>query len=438
MLRALTSWIAALVLILWLSAMPTNAQQRVPSAPAATHGPNLAIRSDPYTPHIPARALAYIHTQRTLGLVGIAWSLLGLWLVVRSGVSARLRDSVYRLVRRPLPAEDAPPPFRALLVFYGLYTLILLLWNLPLGLAELATEWRYGFSHETLPMYLTDAVKTWALGLGSPILLCGIYRLVVRSPRRWWLWMWALTLPLLIGTLILQPTVIAPMFNNYTPLANGPLRVKILALAAKSGVPHADIFVEDTSSRTTHVNAYVTGIGPSARVVLNDTALQTLPEDQLLAMIGHEMGHYVEKHIWFGLLSGAVGSGMIYLLAFRLRPLLERRTRQSKTGLRSLLDLAALPLLLFYLNVALLVQDPIANAESRYMEYRADAFGLRVTGLHTATARLMVGFAERDFSDPDPPALLHLWFGTHPTLKERIAFALSGEAQTDIPPRSHP
>ena len=102
------------------------------------------------------------------------------------------------------------------------------------------------------------------------------------------------------------------------------------------------------------------------------------------------------------------------------------------------MDLAALPLLFLYLNVAVLIQEPIANAESRYMEQRADTFGLRLTGLHTATARLMVGFAERDFSDPDPPALLHFWFGTHPTLKERIAYALSAEVQSDIPPRSHP
>lgn len=396
------------------------------------------MRSDPYTPHIPPRALAYTHTQRTLGLVGMAWNLLGLWLFARSGVSTRLRDVVYPLLHRPLPEENRPAPFRSLVVFYGLYTLILLLWNSPFGLAEFATEWRYGFSHESLTMYATDTAKNWVIGLVVAPLLCGVYWLVAWSPRRWWLWMWGLTLPLLIGVLILQPIVIAPLFNRYTPLYEGALRAKILTVAARAGVPHADVFVEDTSRRTAHVNAYVTGVGPAARIVLNDTALQTLPEDQLLAMIGHEMGHYVEKHIWFGLLSGALGSGALFLLAYRLSPLLERRTRQSKTGLRGLMDLAALPLLFFYLNLALLIQEPIANAESRYMEHRADAFGLRVTGLHTATARLMVGFAERDFADPDPPALLHFWFGSHPTLKERIAFALSGEVKPDIPPGSHP
>ena len=434
MLRTLTCWITMMGLMLCLGAISVGAQQR--TLPVSSIGSGL--NTDVYTPHIPPRAVAYTHTQRALGLGGIAWSLFGLWILVRSGGAVRLRDAAYRLVRRPLPADNSPPPFRALLVFYGLFSLFCLLWNLPFGLTELATEWRYGFSHESLSMYAIDAAKGWVIGLALSVLLCGVYQLVSRSSRRWWLWMWGLTLPLLIGTLILEPIVIAPMFNHYSPLRNGPLRSKILLLAERAGVPHADVLVEDTSRRTAHVNAYVTGVGPAARIVLNDTAIQTLPEDQLLAMIGHEMGHYVERHIWFGLLSGALGSGAFYLLAFRLRPVLERRARQSKTGLRGLMDLAALPLLFLYLNVALLIQDPVANAESRYMEHRADTFGLRVTGLHTATARLMVGFAERDFSDPDPPALLHFWFGTHPTLKERIAYALSGEVQSDVPPRSHP
>jgi STE24 endopeptidase len=437
-LRFPAGWIIIIALILCLVAISADAQRTALPAPNAVAVPTTAVHSDPYTPHIPPRAIAYTHTQRTLSLLGIAWSLLGLWLFVRSGGSTRMRNRVYSLVHQPLPDENRPPPFRALLVFYGLYTLLLMLWNMPFGLAELATEWRYGFSHESLAMYLVDAAKDWGIGLLVAPLLCGLMWLIMRSPRRWWLWMWGLTMPLLIGVLILQPIVIAPLSNTYTPLPAGPLRSRILALAARAGVSRADVFVEDSSRRSAHVNAYVTGVGPAARIVLNDTAIQMLPEDQLMAMIGHELGHYVEKHIWYGLLSGTLGAGAFFYLAFRLWPILERRTLHSKTGLRGPLDLATLPLLFFCLNVALLVQEPIANAESRYMEHRADAFGLRLTGLNKATARLMVGFAERDFSDPDPPALLHFWFGTHPTLKERIRFALSGEVKPDIAPGAHP
>ena len=432
MLRVLAGWMVVIALIVSLGSLSAGAQQAAPKTDTVA-----ITRSDAYTPHIPPRAITYIRTQRTLGLIGMVWNLWGMWLFVRTGGSVRLRDGVYRLIRKPLPEEDARPKYQALAIYYLLYTLILLAWNMPFGLAELATEWRYGFSHESLGAYLVDTGKSWGLGLLMIPLLSGIYWLVARSPRRWWVWMWALTLPFLIAIVVVEPQSHA-LHNTYAPLPQGPLRTRILAIAARAGVPHAEILVEDTSRRTTHVNAYVNGLGPTAQIVLNDTAIQTLPEDQLLAMIGHELGHYVEKHIWYGVLSGTIGAGVFYYLAFRLWPALERRTRRSKTGMRGPSDLASLPLLLFYMQIAILAQEPIANAESRYMEHRADAFGLRVTGLHDATARLMVGFAERDFSDPDPPALLHFWFGSHPTLSERIAFALSGQVKPDVAPSPHP
>ena len=183
------------------------------------------------------------------------------------------------------------------------------------------------------------------------------------------------------------------------------------------------MFVEDTSRRTSHVNAYVTGIGPSTRIVLNDTALQRLPEDQILAVVGHEMGHYAENHVLVGVGVGAVGSGLLFaLLAFVLPRIVRKHGATAR--IRGLNDLAALPLVMLTIYAINLSTAPIRSAISRELEHRADVFGLRITGLNEATARLMVGFAERDLADPDPPRLLHLWFGTHPTLKERIYFAL--------------
>jgi Zn-dependent protease with chaperone function len=134
------------------------------------------------------------------------------------------------------------------------------------------------------------------------------------------------------------------------------------------------------------------------------------------------MGHFVEGHIWVHLASSVIGAGFFLWLASRLFPWLMQRNRGRISGMT---DLAALPLFLLTVSLFLLAQAPVASLESRILERRADAFGLRVTGLSEATARLHVGFAERDYTDPDPPILLHLWFGTHPTVRERIAFALS-------------
>ena len=392
-----------------------GAAQNNPTSPA------IQANASEYVPHIPPQAVRYQRQRRTLGLFGMAWNLLGLWLILRTGTAARLRN---RIGQKDFAVV---PPFRAVLLYYALFSLLLLLWNLPIGLAGFAIEHRFGFSHQTLAGYFSDRLLDFAFSLPLSILLWVGIRLYARSPRHWWQILWAMLVPVLVFLFVLQPVVIAPAFNRFTPLPEGPLKEHILTLAGKAGISGARVFVEDTSRRTRHVNAYVTGIGPSTRIVINDTALQQLPEDQILAMVGHEMGHYVEGHIWFGMLGAMVGAGGFLWLLSRLLPLLVARKAQI-WRLHGLTDLAALPLVSLVVSVFLLLQEPLASAISRYQEHRADAFGLRVTHLNAATARLFVGFAERDYSDPDPPALLQFWFGTHPTLHERIAFALENPA----------
>lgn len=416
--------IPALLALLLAMPFSAHAQPHAPHQNTDPSGTTRALQSDPYRPHIPRRALAYQRTRRALSLTGLAWNLLGLFLVVRTGLAVRLRNAIYRTLRRPPPEEGALPPFHAAALYYLAYSLLMLLWNLPLGFGSLAIEHAYGFSRQTVYGYLGDALIGAAFASLIVIPLWGAYWIYTRSPRHWWLWLWAVLVPLLFFILVLQPVVVAPVYNHYTPLTPGLLRDKILALADQADIRNARVLIEDTSRRTSHVNAYVNGLGPSAQIVINDTALIELPEDQLLAMLAHEMGHYVEKHIWWGFLSGSLGAGAFLWMASRMLPWLLRRWG-GRLQLRGLTDIAALPLLMLFISLFLLAQDPVANGIARYIEHRADAYGLRLAHLNEASARLFVGFAERDYSDPNPPPLLHLWFGTHPTLSERIRFALT-------------
>lgn len=427
----------SLLLTLWILAAIFAGASRAASQPAPRprqtppqaavgkqHAP--APPADPYTPHVPARAIAYQREARILGLFGLFWHLLGLWLLLRTGLSVRFRDMAWGR-RAQTDGRTSPPPVAVLLRYYALFVVTMGLWVLPISLLRFRLEHAYGFSNQGIGAFFRDVALNRGIDFAEFPLLWGVYRLMARSPGRWWLWMWAATAPLLFFIIVIQPVAIAPLFNRYTPLAPGPLRDKILALAAKSGITGGRVFVENTSVRTEHVNAYVTGLGPSTRIVLNDTALRLLPEDQILAMVGHEMGHYVEGHIWWGFAIGALGAGAFLWPVSVLLPLLEERRRKSWRTI-GVLDLAAMPAIFLAVSLFLLLQSPVESAISRVMEHRADAFGLRVTGLDDATARLMVGFAERDYSDPDPPRWLQFWFGTHPTLKERIAFARSYRA----------
>lgn len=376
-----------------------------------------------YTPHIPRRAILYQRFAYTLGLLSIVWHVLGLWLLLRSGLSAGIRAKVNYTAPNKKTHKRLAPPFRTVALFVFAYMVIMLLWSLPVHIAGYLLEHHFGFSRQTPAGFVMDSIRGLLVSLILIPLIWGTYWLQAKQPRRWWLFLWALALPLLCTESVLQPILIAPLYNRFTPLPAGRLRTDLLALAAHAGITNAHIFVADTSKRTTHVNAYVTGIGPTTRIVIEDTGLRLLPEDQILAMMGHEMGHYVERHVWILLFSNVLGAGGILWLIAKLLPRLIFRKRRVYR-LKGINDVAALPLVLLTLYLILELQMPVANALSRYLEHRADAFGLQTTHLNMASARLYVGFAERDYSDPDPPLLLHLWFGSHPTLKQRSDFAL--------------
>ncbi len=361
----------------------------------------------------------------------MGWRVLGLALFLRLGLSAVSRDSADAMTRRirrgaAVFVETRVRPrahrFVTVAIYYLFYSVFFTAWSLPIGFAGFLVEHKFGFSNESIPLFFKDQLINLAISwVMIPVVWLG-YHIYIRWPRRWWLILWAAMAPISLFVTVVYPAVIAPLYHRYTPLPEGPLRSDLLSLAEKAGIRNASVLVEDTSTRTSHVNAYVTGLGPSARIVLNDTALEELPHDQILAVIGHEMGHYAEYHVLIGAGAGAIGTGLILGLLAMLLPRLAARYGPA-FRLRGLNDLAALPLVVLTIYIVGLLGEPVSSAVSRTMEKRADVYGLRITGLNDATARLMVGFAERDLSDPNPPPLLHFWFGTHPTLSERIEFA---------------
>ncbi len=375
-----------------------------------------------FIPHVPARAITYQRIEEALGLFSLLWLLIGIWAFVKSGASSR-SGAIAEGTRRN-PGEGNAPQIRVVAVYYLLFSLWQLIWMLPISISGHLVERHYGFSNESWLLYSRNEFINWLLNLSKIVLIWGSYRIYSKCGASWWKWVFVVLIPIQFAAIVLSPILIAPIFYRFTPLQNGTLRLRIEQLAQRAGIPHSTILVENTSVRSNHVNAYVTGLGPSARIVIDDNALRLLPQEQILAMVGHEMGHYVEHHIWILFISNVIGSGFLLWLLARLIPWLDVLAKQ-KMGLTSILDIRALPLLLTALFVLMQLQMPVANAESRMLEHRADAFGLRLTHLNVPMAQLFVGFAERDYADPNPPAILQWWYGTHPTLDSRIKFALS-------------
>ena len=408
--------IAGLVVVaVLLLPPPVDAAPSQPP-PAAPVSAQIAEQSEDIAPPVVTPQMTrYSRTRYALYFAGTAYELLVLWGVLETGLSARLR----RLVQ-PLRFS-----FFQLTGYYALLTLVLLVVHAPLTwYSGYYLEHAYGLSSQSFLAWLGDLAKGLAVDAATTVpILWLLFWLIQKSPRRWALWFWGALIPLIAFGIFISPLVIDPLFNKFTPMPPGPLKTQIEALAAKAGIPNAPVYVVDKSKQTHSTNAYVTGIGSSARIVLWDTTLQRMPPDQILAVVGHEMGHYVLKHLYWGFLM-SVG-GLLLLLPLAQKFAEWQITRFGpRWGVSGLTDYAATPALLLTMALFSFFLAPVTNGVSRVIEHQADAYGLAVTGNRPAMARAFVSLSEQNLSDPNPPAFITFWLFTHPPLQERIDFAL--------------
>ena len=372
--------------------------------------------ADVRPPVVTAQMKRYSEIGYALYFAGTAYGLLALWAVLATGLSARLRRWV-----QPLRFS-----LLKLLGYYALLTLALLLIHAPLIVySGYLLPHEYGLSSESFGGWAGDLFKGGGVDVFTTVpILWLLFWLIQRSPRRWALWFWAALIPVIAFGIFAAPLIVDPLFNKFTPLPPGPLRTRIEALAAKGGIPNAPIYVVDKSRQTHETNAYVTGIGSSARIVLWDTILPPrMPPDQVLAIVGHEMGHYVLKHLYWGFLMTVLGLLFALPIAQKFAEWLLYRFG-SRWRIDGLTDYAATPALLLTVSLFGFLLAPITNGISREIEHQADAYGLQVTQNRPAMARAFVSLSEQNLSDPNPPPFIKFWLFTHPPLQERIDFAL--------------
>jgi STE24 endopeptidase len=292
---------------------------------------------------------------------------------------------------------------------------------LPLGAYLEVVYHRYGLSTESWGLWARDVVVSTAIDAGLTAL--GLLVLVVlarRAPRTWWAWAAGVAAVLVVAGSFLWPLVIEPAFNRFTPMPPGQLRSDLFALARENGTPVDEVLVADASRRTTSLNAYVSGFGSTRRVVVYDTVLRQLPAKQVESIVAHELGHVSADDVLTGTLVGALGAAAgVAALGWLLtwRPLL-RRAGADGPG-----DPRVVPVTLLLVAVGTLLATPVQNLVSRQIEARADLHALDLTRDPQTFIAMQERLAESGLSQPQPPRVLHLLFGDHPTEAERVAMA---------------
>lgn len=293
---------------------------------------------------------------------------------------------------------------------------VVALWGVGLPFAG-ATHVRrvdHGLSEQGWGGWLAD--RTLSAGVQVvlvAIAVAGAVWLAGKLGRRWWLAGAPALVCIAVVVVVAQPLVIDPLFNRFEPLSDRELAAQVEGLAAGMGVEVDDVLVADASRRTTTANAYVTGIGPTRRIVLYDTLLDgRFSEGEILSVSAHELAHVGERHLWKGLAWFALFAVPgVALLAW----ITERRG--------GLADPRLVPLGLAFVFAYVLVTQPLANAVSRRYEAEADWLALQATGDPESAVALERRFVTTSLSDPDPPAWVTYWLGTHPPPLERIAMA---------------
>ena len=407
------------------------------------------------------KAVAYSRAGYRLHFAAFAYTLVMLLIILRLRIAPRFRDLAERVSRRRL---------MQVIIFVPLFILLYDLLQLPLDVCGHSLARQYEMSIQGWGSWAWDWTKSELIKIVIlTVALYFFYGVVRRSPRRWWLYSGFAVVPVIIFFAFLAPIVIHPLFNKFEPLENNhpALVTEIEKLMAHGGlsVPRERMFEMKASEKVRELNAYVTGIGASKRVVVWDTTIENMTAPQTLFVVGHEMGHYVLGHIPKSI--AFTGAFMMLILYFVYRSVnwalarwqrrwglviddwSSRRANSRVIGYRDkhrvasgLGDWASLPALMLLFSLFAFLAEPVFNTFSRYQEHQADIYGLEVThgivpdSAQTAAEAFQV-LGEVDLADPHPSAFIKLWLYSHPPMAERLDFAREYDPWTKEQPAQY-
>lgn len=355
------------------------------------------------------KAAAYTSASQWMMLWGLLVSALVTWIIVRSGildkVSAKLSNRASAL--------------RIWLVGVT-YFLVSAVISLPWGIYE---EWgfekSYGRTSQPLSDFLMqDATGTIISSLLGGLFFLGIYALMRRAGKKWWLWSGGFAALAISVGLLVSPILIEPIFNDYKPVPDGPVRTALLSMADDAGIPHDRLLMYDGSRQSNNFTANVSGVFGSARIAISDVALKEASLDEVKAVTGHEVGHYVEGHIWRTVGLFALLAVLGFYLADRLFPRFAKLFGSSAR----VDDPVGLPVLLFIVGLFGILATPAINFMVRQGERDADNYSLRTVNLPDALSAALVKTAEYRY--PRPSALQEALFYTHPSVEWRVRNAM--------------
>jgi STE24 endopeptidase len=352
-------------------------------------------------------------------LWGVVVTAIVTWLIVKSGMLDKL-DAKFAERRRNVKA------FVITLTYFIVSALLTLPWTLY---ADYFREKIYGRTSQPIADYLGQAVLALAISsLLTALFFVGVYWLMRRAGKRWWLWSGTLTAVVLAVVMLLQPVLIEPLFNKYEPVPPGQVRDAVVSMAQRAGIPPDKVYMFNGSRQSNNFTANAGGVGSTARVAISDVAFKSASLDEVRAVTGHEIGHYVLKHSWWGILFFSVAAMILFWIADRTFPWFAKRFGSTA----SLADPRGIAVLFFMVSLFGLLSLPIFNTFSRTLENQADLYSLQTENRPDALSTALVKTAEYRY--PRPGKVEEIVFYDHPSVETRVRRAMEWKAAHPEPP----
>jgi Zn-dependent protease with chaperone function len=369
------------------------------------------------------KAVRLSRIRNILSITGSIWGLVFVWLLLAVRGWAWLEGLTMRI---------AKPRWAPGLIFFAAFFLASTLADLPLDLIGHHYSRAYGISVQGWASWFADLAKALGLTLVFGSLLLLLFNWIVRRwPRRYWLGLWLVTLPILVFSDFVAPLVV-PLFYKQEPLEknHAALVAKLEQVVARTGTNIAPerMYLIKASDKSTGINAFVAGIGSTKRFVMWDTSIDKLPDDEVEFIFGHESGHYVLNHIPKGIAGSAIGLFFVYWACAGFAAWMVRRFG-ARWGADGLASRTGFVVLLFAISITGFLLQPASNAFSRHFEHEADVYGQEaIHGLVADPRKTAVAafnaLGEAWLEDPHPSPLVEFWLYDHPSVQSRANFAL--------------
>ncbi|PYP87040.1 MAG: hypothetical protein DMG65_17685 [Candidatus Angelobacter sp. Gp1-AA117] len=359
-------------------------------------------------------ARRYNRVKRLLELADLALGIGFLVVLLLTAWTNRLRDLSFHLGRDHY--------WLALFLYVLLLSIISKVLTVGLDIYDFRLEHSFHLSTQKLGGWIADQVKGWVLGLVIGVILAEIvYWLMQVSPQYWWICAWLIFIVLYIVLAQLAPVVLFPLFYKFVPLQNEELKTRLMRLGERAGTKIRGVYEWKLSEKTKKANAALTGLGNTRRIIVADTLLQNYTDDEIEAVLAHELGHHVHRHI----LKGIVVEAIVTLVGFWAANSALQYTVHQKHMFQHLTDFANLPLLVLVSSLLSMLLMPALNAYTRFSERQADLYCWKSVPNVQPFVTAMQKLSSQNLSENAPSRLVEILFHSHPPVSRRIAAAYS-------------